>query len=221
MGQDLTLRPPSALAPERTLPTVVPPRLDPGGLIDATLARWEATRHARTLDALAKRTRAEAGLFDAQTQALESYVQRQRAAQRLQDLPEVLASERARARIERADLLRQAQHRYELAELARLCELAEAETALLDARQQLDAQRTEGGSTYRLAWTKRRCELLDLELSIAERRALLNEHRGGRSGSTLDAALSAARDELRASGLDTAALDAVIHEREARDEPAD
>jgi hypothetical protein len=47
-----------------------PPCVNPGNLIESTLTRWEANRHARTIGAVAARTRAEADLFEAQTQVL-------------------------------------------------------------------------------------------------------------------------------------------------------
>ncbi len=213
--------------PESAAVTVVPPRVRPGGIIESTLTRWEAQRHARTIDAMAVRTRAEAGLFDAQTQVIDSYVKRQRAGYRLQELPEILTNDRARRRTERADELREAQHKYELAELRRLGEIAHAETALVDAQQQLKAQRDYGYTTYELAWKKKNCEILDVELSAAERRAILRQHMAeleepasahltDQTGDAIDDALYERRAQLNASGLDTSQIDAELERRRSR-----
>jgi hypothetical protein len=225
---------PEILLPSRSAPvvtrlgsnavTVSPPRIHPGGIIESTLARWEAQRHARTIDAVAVRTRAEAGLFDAQSQVIASYVNRQRAGHRLQELPEIIANDRSRRRIERANELREAQHAYELAELRRLGEVAHAETALVDAQQQLKAQRDHGYTTYELAWKKKYCDLLDVELSTAERRAILRQHMaeleepvgGGltdQPDDAIDDALYEKRTQLNASGLDTSKIDAELERR--------
>jgi hypothetical protein len=110
MSEKYEILPPSragALARRDDHSVVVsPPRVNPGGLLASTLARWEADRHARTIGAVAARTRAEADLFEAQTQAMNSYVKRQQVAYRLQELPEILSTDRARRRSERAEELR-------------------------------------------------------------------------------------------------------------------
>ena len=174
---------------------------------------------------MAVRTRAEAGLFDAQTQVIDSYVKRQRAGHRLQELPEILANDRARRRIERADELRETQNNYELAELRRLGTIAHAETAMVDAQQQLKAQRDHGYTTYELAWKKKYCDLLDVELSTAERRAILRQHMSeleepaaghgptDHTDDAIDDALYEKRAELNASGLDTSRIDAELERR--------
>ena len=209
-----------------TLAVPAPPRVDPGGLVSSTLTRWEANRHSRAISAIAERTRAEANLFDAQTQALESYAKRQRAAARVQELPEIIANDRAIRRAERADELRQARHQYEMSEVRRQTEIAHADRALVDARQALQAQRDHGYDAYALDWKKRKCEILDVELSMAERKAILDEHMGAANGSQngngtradasdaeVDEALHEARAQLRASGLDTGRIDVVIARR--------
>jgi hypothetical protein len=208
------------------LVSVAPPRVDPGGLVSSTLMRWEANRHSRAISAIAERTRAEASLFDAQTQALESYVKRQRAGARVQELPEIIANDRAIRSTGRAEELRQERHQHELAETRRQAELTHADRALLDARQALQAQREHGYDSYSLEWKKRQCEILDVELSMAERKAILREHVGemgepadtrgftsDASDEDVDEALHEARSQLRASGLETATIDAVIARR--------
>jgi hypothetical protein len=219
-GRSLEHRPAKVPAP------AVPPRMNPGGIVSSTLIRWEANRHARAISAVAERFRAEANLFDAQTQALESYVKRQRAGARVQELPEITATDRARRRAERADELRQAQHQYEVAETRRMTELAHANCVLVDAQQALKAQQENGSGSYELEWKKRKSEILDVELTMAERRAILREHmsefedRGETSGARaeasddeVDEALHEARSQLRASGLDTGKIDAVLARR--------
>jgi hypothetical protein len=191
------------------------------------LVRWEATRHTRTLNAVAVRTRAEADLFDAQNQAAESFIKRQRVLARVQELPETIATDRARRRAERAEELRQVGHQHEMAEVQRTTEIAHAERVLIDAQQALKAQRDYGYRTYELEWKKRGCEILDVELSAAERRAVLRQHlteledasespralSGNASDEQIDAALHDARSQLRASGLDTAKVDAALARR--------
>jgi len=211
--------------------SVTPPRVNPGGIIESTLTRWEANRHARTIGAVAARTRAEADLFEAQTQAMASYVKRQQAGYRLQELPEILGNDRARRRVERAEELRQGQHQHEVAEVHRQTEIARIEAVLVDAQQALKAQRDFGYTTYELAFKKKNCELLDVELSAAERRAILRQHiaeldqprsseRATGLGSDvsddlIDEALYEKRAQLNASGLDTSRIDAVIDQRKA------
>jgi hypothetical protein len=202
-----------------------PPRVNPGGIISSTLTRWEAQRHSRAISAVAERTRSEASLLDAQTTALESYVKRQRAGARVQELPEIIANDRAIRRTERAEELRQVQHHHEVAEVRRQTEVAHADRVLVDARQALKAQRDHGYDSYALEWKKRKCEILDVELSMAERKAILSEHMGGfdrsddsglrgdASDPEVDEALHEARSQLRASGLDTGKIDAVLVRR--------
>jgi hypothetical protein len=209
---------------------VSPPRVDPGGIVGSALTRWEAKRHARAITAVTARTRAETELLDAQSQLVDSYVRRQRAGYRLQELPEILASDRSRRRAERPEELRGLEHRRETSELQRTTELAHAQRVVVDAEQALRAQREHGFLTHRLAYARKSCELLDVELSAAERRAMLREHlaelaqpaeashglSADASEAEIDAALLEARSQLRASGLDTAKIDAVLGRRASR-----
>lgn len=203
---------------------LAPSRINPGGLVNSTLMRWEANRQARTLTAVAGRIRAESELFDAQCQALESYGKRQRAAARIEELPEIIAADRARRRAERAEEVRALLNQHQLAESRRMTESAHAERVLVDAQQALQAQREYGYSSYKLEWKKRASEMLDLDLSAEERRAILREHLAGLDSSgditgsvradmrseDIDEALHEARSQLRASGLDTSKIDAVL-----------
>jgi hypothetical protein len=210
---------------------VVPSRVNPGGAISSTLMRWTAERHTRTITAVAARTRAEGDLFDAQSEAMDSFIKRQRVIARVQELPDIVGTDRARRRAERAEELREAYHRHEIAEAGRLTELAIAERALTEAQQALKAQRDHGYSSYVLEAKKRACEVLDVELNAAERRALLREHLAeldrsetdgtegmstGPGDAALDDALYEARSQLLAHGLDTSRIDALLHRRKAK-----
>lgn len=192
--------------------------------------RWTAERHSRAIAAIAARTKAETGLFEAQAEAMESYIKRQRVVARVQELPEVIAADRARRRAERAEELRDLHHRYDVAETRRLMELAHVQRELVDAQQALKAQRDHGYGRYELEWKKRSCEMLDVELSAAERRAILQHHLAelDRSESAdgasaekpsdadLDDALYEARAQLLANGLDTSRIDGLLERRRVK-----
>jgi hypothetical protein len=210
---------------------IVPSRVNPGGAISSTLMRWTAERHTRTITALAARTRAEGDLFDAQSEAMDSFIKRQRVIARVQELPDIIATDRARRRAERAEDLRETYHRHEIAEAGRLTELAIAERALSEAQQALKAQRDHGYSSYVLEAKKRACEVLDVELNAAERRAILREHlaeldqpemsggqarNGGSGDAAMEEALYEVRTQLLANGLDTSRIDAVLQRRKAK-----
>jgi hypothetical protein len=199
-------------------------RIDPGDAISSTLMRWEATRHARTFSALAERTRAESEYFDAQTQAIDSYIRRGRAAYRLAELPEILATDRHRRRAERLEELREIEHAAQLAESRRAVERAQAHGVLVDAEQALRAQREHGYLTHALTWKKRHCEVLGVELDEAERKALLKEARNPVANETsadrafddLIEQLHARRRDMRADGLDTGKIDRALQDIEKR-----
>lgn len=214
----------------KTMMNIVPPRSNPGGMIDGYFTRVGAEHQAKTFGAITARTGAEAELFEAQKGLIESYGRRQRALAELHELPEILAAERATRRADRAETLRQAQHRYEVAELKRMTELAQVDAALVDARQALQAQRQFGSTTYELAWRKKYCELLDVQLGAAERLAILRQHDSSLakalkgtpalppkvSDEAIDEALFTQQSELAASGLDTSNIDSLIERRKAR-----
>ncbi|GEM_PF-6449711 len=229
------------LPPTRILPTkahdsvastLVAPRTRPGDLIESYFLRKSAARDGETYGVLARRAQAEATLFDAERELIDAYGRRTRALANLQELPEILANERAIRRSERAEDLRQAQHRYEVAEVKRLTELAQVEAVLVDAQQALRAQREYGYTTYELAWKKKYCEMLDVELGAAERLAILRQHdknlaralspprtqtlNANISDDAIDETLHTQRSELAASGLDTSRIDSLIERRKAR-----
>jgi hypothetical protein len=223
MGKNVQIIPPSRSSVPATRSGSKPAtdvriaRVNPGGVISSTLMRWEAIRHERTFGALAGRTRAEADYFDAQSEAVDAYIRRGRAVCRLQELPEMLATDRARRRAERAEELRELGHQHLLAAKRRETERADVNRLLVDAQQELRAQREFGYTTHELAWKKKNCELLGVELDAAERRALLEEARNPKvktpkalSEAELIERLYAKREELRADGLDTSRIDAAL-----------
>jgi hypothetical protein len=209
-----------------------PSRIKPGGAVSSTLMRWAAERDARTFTAVAARTRAESDLFEAQHQAMESFIKRQRVLGHVQELSEIIATDRAQRRAERAEDLRDSRNRHEIAETRRMTERALVERDLVDAQQALTAQRDHGYSSYELEWKKRTCEMLDVELSAAERRAILRQHlaeldqaepSGAHCGSdaaptdaALDDTLYEVRAQLLANGLDTTGIDALIQRRKTK-----
>ena len=223
-------RAPAPARRENTGTALAPSRVDPGGAVSSALMRRTAERHTRTIAAIAARTRAETDLFEAQAAAMESYIKRQRAVGRVQEIPEIIAADRARRRAERAEELRDVYHRNEVAEARRLTELAHVERELVDARQALKAQCDHGYGRYELEWKKRSCEMLDVELNAAERRAILQQHlaeldRSGcadgasaekASDAALDDALYEARAQLLANGLDTSRIDALLVRRRVK-----
>lgn len=214
---------------QQTVANLVPARTNAGTLIDTYFARRSAEQQTETLRALVERSAAETNLFDSEKDLIDAYARRTRALGDLLELPEILASERATRRAERAELLRQAQHRYEVAEVKRTTELTHVDALLVDARQALRAQREYGYTTYELAWKKKFCEMLDVELGAAERLAILRQHNKGLakaltptappsngSDETIDETLHMQRSELAASGLDTSRIDSLIERRKAR-----
>ena len=195
-------------------------RVNPGGAVTSTLMRWEAERHARTFQALTTRARAEQGFVDAQADVMDAYVRRGRAAQRLVELPEVLETESARRRAERAEEMRDLLHQHEVARMKRDVERAHAERLLVDAQHALKAQREHGYASHQLSWHKTKCEILDVELGAAERRALLRDSNEflapvivADSADDVERVLLDARNQLRSSGLDTAKIDAELDRR--------
>jgi hypothetical protein len=205
---------------------VGPPRLYTDGAVGSMFNKWQAGHQTKAIQAVTARTRAEADLCNAQTAVIEAYTARQEAAARLQELPEVIASEKARRRVERHERYREAVHNHLIAETRRETVLTHAVAELVDARQALTAQRVYGHSTYELAWAKKKVEMLDVELSAAERRAILQQHVPelappgentalpyNPSAKAIDDALYARRDELRADGVDTAQVDSLIARR--------
>ncbi len=224
--QELLVPVRSVPAPRVDSASVVAPRFQSPGLIGGALTRVIAPHEEKAFRAAAERAKAEADCTDAETKVLEACERRQRVVARLQELPEQLQTEWATRRAERAEALRQAQHKFEIGEIRRMTENALAEAALVDAQQALRGQRRYGHTTYELAWRKKQAEMMEIELDAAERRAILQQHVkefGARNVADeiaalppdefLDDALHERREHLRARGLDTSRIDAVIERR--------
>jgi hypothetical protein len=200
------------------------PSLD--GFFSSGVTRWRAGRRTRTLKALTETMVAAQNLFDAETRVIESRIKSREAAYRLQELPDAFESDARRRSAERAEAMRAVEHQTEMAELRRATERAQAEAALVAAEQAAAIQRERG---YELASKKQSCEVLDVDLALAERQAILRQHLSEQrevtqrlsgathvNGGALEEALHQARAQLRASGLDTSALDDILGGRRAQ-----
>jgi hypothetical protein len=228
MANDIEIIPPSRRAVvtrmERPLPA--PPReFHPTGIVSSRLAAWEENRRERVLTARASAVRAEAGLYDAQSQAINSFVKRTEALSRLAELPEILAHERSKRHTARTEELRELRHHHELSEEHRLTEIARVQTVRVAADQELQAQRDHGYVSASLKWKKAHSDVLEVELTMAERRAMLREHIGELEGGKQSAPLSdddiddelyQVRDHMRADGMDTGHVDAALARRKGR-----
>lgn len=207
-------------------------RMDPGDFLETTFTRWRAARHARALSAVAERTKAETAVLRAQSDLMEVGIAWARKEAQVREIPEIIEADRAMRRAARAEELRSLLHQYEISEVRRQTELARVQTVLGDSRQSLRAQSEYGYSVYEIEWKKRQAELLDVEMSIEERREMLREHyaelrrsRGQEEPAprqardddeNVDNALFEARAQMRASGLDTSRIDALIKSRTGR-----
>lgn len=226
------------IVPSRTMPAVQRQNtavsthvqgVNAAGPVESMLFRWRTERHTKSINALTVRTNAEVALQGAQTQLIESTIKGTEALVKLHELPERLGHELAVRRVERAESYRQVQRRFETNELTRLKEVTHAQaeythakTVLVDAEQQLKAQRENGYYNYELMHQKKTLELLDLELSKAERKALFKKNTERKQPDDdfiddIDDALYSRRDQLNAAGLDTSRLDAAIRGRKNRD----
>lgn len=116
-------------------------RPDTGGILSSTVARWRANSEARALKALANRSYAEAEYFDALVQLIDSYIRAASAADTLQELPEILALDRAKRRADRAEEYLESSHGRVLAKHRRAVELAHAQHEALNAEHAFRSQR--------------------------------------------------------------------------------
>jgi hypothetical protein len=142
------------------------------------------------------------------------------ALNRWAELPDILAADRARREDERAEEQRERSHHLHLAEMRRTTERAMAECEIENARQSLRAQQEFGYISHQLTWQRKQAELAGVELDEAERRALLREARNPQVAASprrlsveeLIEQLYARREEMRADGLDTSAIDQALEE---------
>lgn len=169
------------------------PAINTGGRVESALSEWRWKFQSRAVDALARLNESETNCRAQQTALVEQDTRFREALLRHQEIPERWGHELAMRRTHRQAELREVQHHFEINELRRGKELVlasttlrQAQTILIDAEQQLDAQREYGKSTYQLAWKKRHVEMLEVELDAAERRALLRQHRVGLSNDEIE-----------------------------------
>jgi hypothetical protein len=92
------------------------PLRDAGGVVRSVITGWQAEQRARAYDKFARETRAKADYIDSRGELAESYINANRAADKLNELPEIIHHDRA---------MRQAQRREELAKAQRAAEYAD------------------------------------------------------------------------------------------------
>ena len=196
---------------------------------ESALTRWNANSNARAVEALTRLTSATTGLVVARTGLVDGYIGHRRALARLAELPEQLDHEAGLRRMERDEQLRQTQHILEVNEARRKTELMQAKieqthvkttetlakVALVDAEQQLRAQKEHGYFSRELEHKKQALASLDVQLGEAERRELIDQHVNPkpRDASEVDALLYEYRDRLNAAGLDASRIDEILKAR--------
>lgn len=189
--------------------------------------RWD--NQTRAVESLTRLNHAETACTNAQTGLVESNNRLKAALAAAAELPERLHHELQVRRVQRADELRTVAHGHDLNRHRQQREVVVAETektkalaALVDARQQLQAQQDFGYAGYRLAWKQRAYQTFGVELTPEERRALVEEHvpsvaakKPGQSprAGEMDDALYEARQELLARGIDPTVIDEIIARR--------
>jgi hypothetical protein len=233
MGKEVEILPPIRTEIAKPKPVVITshvPTLYRGGPLSAKIDAWVWNSQSKAVDALARVNNSEAALANAQTALAINKIKRDDALFALQEAPERRGHELAVRRTQRATELRAYQHRYEIQEIGYMKEvkLAQAEdihakatrthatTVLVDAEQQLEAQREHGIVPHKLKFRKQIAELLDVELDIDERKRAFQRYAGKidpepeLSKDETVARLYAVRDQLNAAGQDTDQIDAAI-----------
>jgi hypothetical protein len=207
------------------------PTVHVGGPVTSVIDRFVWNSRSKTIQSLTRLNDRETELTESQTKLVEQWRKKEQALFDLHEDRERMVNGLMIRRVERLEAFQQAQHLNHIAQMRRSAEREHyqkeiinaqtlrtvAQTALVDAEQQLAAQRDLGEVTYRIEHKKRHHQLLDLELLEADKRALLNESGSYKSSSEdddlIDHALARARDELAADNLDTRRIDAVIRAR--------
>jgi hypothetical protein len=201
-----------------------PEDLFDGGVLSPVLTRWRENRRARTLNAMTTTMVAAKAFFEARAEAIDACFKSREAEYRLWELPSIAAADAARREEERTEVIRDLRGRHVLEEIRHMTARAEAEAGLLTAAHAFAARRDLGAE---IAWGKQAGELLDVEMALAERRAVMRQHlleleqseRGrseARGSDPIEDALYEARGLLRAHGLDTTGIDAVLERRIGR-----
>lgn len=197
-----------------------PYRHDPGGIISGVPKRWVADSQARTYESYSRRSIAERALVEADTSLGKSLIDNMRMRQEYSELPATLVADRTMRQLRRSGELRELCHQIEMQEARRLKErsaaeldLVKARRVLVDAEQELEAQRRHGLQYHSLLWSER---IGEAQMRVEEQQAILAEHRGrgGQSSARLDVLLGM-RTELAADGEDTAAIDLAIERLKA------
>ena len=151
--------------------SAVPPSL---GVVGAVVSGFVAKLEARTYDRIAERLRAQANALNALREREEAGHRLRRKIHELDELPEILEDDRAARRAERlanqeqrAEVQREREHRFKLAELRHQRELVEAERAVFNARQGIENQQRLKELNGEIWQTRKRAEALDAEKVLA------------------------------------------------------
>jgi hypothetical protein len=97
-----------------------PHRAKPGGILSSLPIRWEANAQAKSYDAQTPRTSAERALVEADTELGHALVKNVRMRHEFAELPQILATDREKRQVARAEELRDLYHQVEIAENRRL-----------------------------------------------------------------------------------------------------
>lgn len=194
-----------------------------GGIIDTWVTRWQAKRKTAAHNELAALNRAKRDELDAYGQMAESYMRTARTVHQLDELPEILALDRAQRQADRvAQYARieyeadERQHQKEHTERRRKRELIDDDHAVYNAQRKLDYRQRLKQQEEELWTTRKEAKLLDEQARVAEIRAVLEEHDASTSTSPVVSdpieVVLAARREAIADGRDPTPYDVVIAE---------
>jgi hypothetical protein len=179
------------------------------------------------------RTKRQLAFYQNQTQLIEHERRFQQEIANWQEDGERRSHDLQLRRIERDETHRQSLHDLQAAEMRRATELehherelinakterALAQIALLDAEQQLAAQRDLGEIAYRIVHQKKHHELLDLDMMEADKRAVLNEPHSRQpipddaNDELIAEALAYYKEQLTLENGDTRRIDAELKRR--------
>lgn len=182
---------------------------------------------------LTTRNLTEAELFNAQGVAADAYGNLQRRLAVLHELPEVLGHELALRRLDREGAMdqrlhdfKQAHRRHEMEALHSEADILQAkaictraEAVVVDAEQQLQAQRDYGYLNHELRQRQVGLEILQVQMGEEQHREYLRKFRDAKSGQPggakmnadeLKEALHRKRQELNAAGMPTDKIDAAL-----------
>lgn len=235
MGQEILppQRPQRQVARAEPARTADIPGVHHGGLVSRYFANANNNGQSSVNRSLTTRNLTEAELFRAQGEAADAYGYLQRRLAALHELPEILGHELQLRRLDREGALDQRLHdnkqairRHEMEALYSEADITRARTiattatvALVDAEQQLQAQRDFGYLNHELKQRRIGLEIMDAKLGEEERHEYLRKFRAAKGNktpaATMDAealkdALHRKRQELNAAGMPTAGVDAAL-----------